>query len=144
MSSRDWSKFVVRVPVYTDAQTTPDGAVVKPQDYIQTGDKYEWRWHGWSDDVVERGTFLDANGKDFLKFVFGKAGIVSVQIKIEEGAAIVELTQEEIPVDEESKFSFHVGCSTGWTFYLANLKSVLEGGLDLRNKNIKLQKVLNS
>ena len=166
MGLRDWSKFVVRVPVYTDVQKIYDlwatraglekwflrkaeftkfnGALVNLQDYIQKGDKYEWLWHGWGDDVVERGTFLDANGKDFLKFIFGKAGVVSVQIKMEEGAAIVELVQEEIPDDEESKFSFHVGCSNGWTFYLANLKSVLEGGLDLRNKNINLQKVLNA
>jgi hypothetical protein len=33
---------------------------------------------------------------------------------------------------------------TGWTFYLANLKSVLEGGLDLRNKNARLQRLVNA
>jgi len=52
--------------------------------------------------------------------------------------------QEEIPTDEKSMQSFYVGCKTGWTFYLANMKSILEGGIDLRNKNEKLQQMLNS
>jgi hypothetical protein len=32
----------------------------------------------------------------------------------------------------------------GWVFYLANLKSFPEGGIDLRNKNEKLKSVINS
>lgn len=34
--------------------------------------------------------------------------------------------------------------SVAGTFYLANLKSILEGGVDLRNKNEALKKMLNS
>lgn len=30
------------------------------------------------------------------------------------------------------------------TFYLANLKSVLEGGLDLRNKNVNIPNVISA
>jgi hypothetical protein len=56
----------------------------------------------------------------------------------------VELVQEEIPTDENGKQIFHLGCKSGWTFYLANLKSIFEGGIDLRNRNTKLQDVLNS
>jgi hypothetical protein len=37
-----------------------------------------------------------------------------------------------------------VGCGEGWTFYLTNLKSILEGGVDLRNKEMKLKNVINS
>lgn len=37
-----------------------------------------------------------------------------------------------------------VGCGEGWVFYLANLKSILEGGIDLRNKNDAIRNVLNS
>ena len=56
----------------------------------------------------------------------------------------MELTQEKIPLDEESKVNYHLGCMEGWTFYLANLKSILEGGIDLRNKNVNLTKVINA
>ncbi len=39
--------------------------------------------HDWSDETVKRKIVLEANGKDFFKFSFGKAGIVSVTIKTE-------------------------------------------------------------
>jgi hypothetical protein len=39
---------------------------------------------------------------------------------------------------------FFIECGLGWTFYLANLKSILEGGLDLRNKNPEIQKMINA
>ncbi len=163
---QNWSKFVKRIPVKADTQklyeswasqsglekwflrkaefTTSDKKVLNREDLVSMNDTYEWLWHGWSDDVVERGTILEANGKDYLKFSFGKPGIVSVSIKEEENENIVELIQEEIPTDEESMINFFVGCSEGWTFYLTNLKSILEGGIDLRNKNVKLEKVINS
>lgn len=37
----------------------------------------------------------------------------------------------------------HIGYKTGWTFYLANLKSILEGGIDLRNRNPDAGEMLN-
>jgi hypothetical protein len=52
--------------------------------------------------------------------------------------------QDEIPVNETAMHNWHLGCKTGWTFYLANLKSIYEGGIDLRNKNINLHEVINS
>jgi len=54
------------------------------------------------------------------------------------------LTQDQIPTDEQSRYDYHVGCSTGWSFYEGNIKSVLEGGMDLRNKNPGLTNVINS
>jgi hypothetical protein len=69
---------------------------------------------------------------------------VRIQIKTEEDTSIVELLQYDIPVDEKGKVNFHLGCAEGWVFYLANLKSVLEGGIDLRNKNEKFKKMINS
>jgi hypothetical protein len=124
--------------------TKADGKLRKKTDPVQKGDTYEWMWFGYSDDVMERGKILKVNGKNLFQFTFGKAGIVTVKIKKMMGKAFVELTQEKIPLDETSKVNFHLGCSTGWTFYLANLKSILEGGLDLRNKNEKLERVINS
>ncbi|MOA18137.1 hypothetical protein D3C78_1384290 [compost metagenome] len=101
-------------------------------------------WFGYDDETIERGQVLEVNGKDFLKFTFGKAGVVSVELKQEEGETVVEITQSEIPTDERSKVYYHLGCSEGWTFYLANLKSVTEGGIDLRNKNEKIKRVVSS
>jgi uncharacterized protein YndB with AHSA1/START domain len=166
MQVYDWSRFVLRVPIkasrekiykaWTSQQgleswflrkaefTKADGQTRKDTDSVQIADKYEWLWHGWPDDVVERGVILQENGSDLLKFTFGKAGNVTVTVKQEEGEHILELLQDEIPTDEKSQVTYHMGCTKGWLFYMTNLKSILEGGIDLRNRNMQLTDVLNS
>ena len=87
---------------------------------------------------------METNGKDLFKFKFGAAGNCTVKIYEEEGEKIVELIQDQIPTDEKGKQNWHIGCKTGWTFYMANMKSMLEGGIDLRNKNEKIQNVITA
>jgi uncharacterized protein YndB with AHSA1/START domain len=122
----------------------PDGSLRSKSELVGKGDTYKWLWHGYDDDTVEHGSILECNNRDLFKFSFGKAGNCTVRIYEEQGETIVELVQDEIPVEEDSKHYYHVGCKTGWTFYFANLKSLYEGGIDLRNKNIELQNMLNS
>ena len=165
-STHDWRRFVVRINVNAPAEKLYDawitrtgieywflrfseykkpGGIVRGDDEpVEKGDSYLWRWHGYPDSVTEEGTILELNGKDFFKFSFGKAGICSVTIKREQGETIVEMLQENIPTDEKGMQHYHVGCKTGWTFYFANMKSLFEGGIDLRNRNEKLQDMLNS
>ena len=161
----DWSRFELRIDVKCNiedayqawatkqglekwflrkANFTNSGLAVGPADYVHKGDEYEWYWFGWSDEMVEKGTILEANGKDLLRFVFGNAGEVSIRIFPEKDIMIVELRQEKIPLENNGQVNFHLGCSKGWVFYLANLKSILEGGIDLRNKNDQLKNVINS
>jgi uncharacterized protein YndB with AHSA1/START domain len=121
-----------------------DGSLRENDEPVETTDTYRWRWHGWPDDTTETGTILKCNGTDCFSFSFGNAGNCTVTIKKEQGETIVELLQEDIPDTEEGRHQWHLGCKTGWTFYLANLKSLLEGGIDLRNKNEKLNQVINS
>lgn len=165
MSNYDWTKFTVRIPVKASVEklywcwATREGMeywFLRLSEYkngnelrnddepAQKGDTYRWRWHGWPDEMTEEGTILESNGKDVFKFSFGKAGNCRVQIKKEEGETIVELMQDEIPDDEQGRHYWHLGCKTGWTFYFANLKSLLEGGIDLRNRNEALKNVVNS
>lgn len=166
MGKNGWTGFTKRIPIKahkTDifqslatqegiekwflrlAEFTRENGEIRNQDeFVQSGDSYSWFWFGWSDDVNQKGRILETNGKDFIKFTFHDPMEVSVRILEEDGEKVVELTQENIPPDEDSKTNFFVGCGEGWTFYLANLKSVLEGGIDLRNKNENIQKVINS
>lgn len=132
--------WFLRMSEYRD-----DAGVLRNNDeLVQKGDTYRWRWHGWGDEATEEGRVLDCNGKDRFKFSFGKAGDCTVNIKNELGYTIVELLQENVPDDDTGKQTWHVGCKTGWTFYLANLKSLCEGGIDLRNKDEQLQNMLNA
>jgi uncharacterized protein YndB with AHSA1/START domain len=166
MENYDWSKFTLRVDIKASASAvysawaTSDnletwflrradffitGEVRREKSsFIQTGDNYMWRWFGYDDNTTERGKILEANGKNQLRFTFAGDCMVTVNVKLEQVRSIVELTQENIPIDEASRVRLHHGCSSGWIFYLANLKSVMEGGIDLRNKNEKLRNVITS
>ncbi len=166
MSNYNWSTFTTRIAVHASIEKLywcwaakegieswflrlseykkPDGTLLTNNEYAEKGDQFKWLWHGWPDEVSEQGTIINCNGTDFFKFSFGKAGDCTVSIYDEEGQMIVELMQENIPDDEHGKQQWHVGCKTGWTFYLTNLKSLLEGGIDLRNRNTFLKNVINS
>lgn len=165
MSTINWSTFTVRIDVNASTEQlyaawttragieswflrlseykSADGSIRKDDELVQKGDTYKWMWYGWPDDTVEHGTVLDCNGRDTFKFSFGKAGICTVRIYKELDETIVELVQENIPDDEEGKQMWHVGCKTGWTYYLTNLKSVYQAGVDLRNKKEGIGKLLN-
>lgn len=166
MAEYRWDQFTVRIPVRQNAdalyrawtrQHDLEGWFVRYSPFISAegnprarneevlaGDTYTWRWHGYGDEAEEKGKILECNGKDYLKFTFGKAGVCAVTIKPEGEMCVVEITQNDIPVDDKSRAQYHVGCQTGWTFYLAILKSIMEGGLDLRNKNEALKGVVSS
>jgi uncharacterized protein YndB with AHSA1/START domain len=110
----------------------------EPDEFILKEDTYEWYWHGYDDNTVETGQILEANGTDFIKFTFSGGSTVSISLYSRNGVSIVELLQENIPVEQDPSKNLYVQCQVGWTFYLANLKSVLEGGVDLRNKKLEV------
>ena len=164
--SYGWNKFVKRITVHAEMQaiynawatqkgieswflryakfSTPENIVRNPEQFIEAGDTYFWLWHGYSDEVYEKRKIIEANGKDLLRFDFSGDCIVTVRVKTEGSENIVELTQENIPEDNDPATNLYVGCGEGWTFYLTNLKSVLEGGLDLRSKNMQISNVINA
>ena len=166
MSDYDWSKFMLRIPVKVSPEIIyrawatqegieswfvrtalffrPDNSQRSENEFIQKGDRYTWLWHGYDDETVEHNDILEANGEDTVSFVFAGHCIVTVTIGMLDTETIVQLTQENIPTGEEGKVDIHIGCMEGWTFYLANLKSILEGGIDLRNRNMKIGKVINA
>lgn len=161
----DWSRFIVRIDVKASREalyeawtsqemlelwflrlaefTSPQGNVRGRFEKIEQGDTYKWLWHGYDDNSVEYGEVLVADGSIF-RFTFGKAGICTVSVREVAGENVIELLQEQIPVDEKGKQYYHIGCQAGWTFYFANLKSILEGGIDLRNRNEQLRNMINS
>lgn len=163
MEDIDWSTFCRRISIKADKQVIYDHWIsqdklerwfLKKAEFVDTqghikgrtvsidiNDSYTWMWHG--SDHVGEGEVLDINYKDYLKFTF-LGCMVEVFIKTIDGEVLVELTQSDIPLNEASRLSHFVGCTRGWTFYLTNLKSILEGGIDLRNRNDRLNNVINT
>ena len=124
--------------------TKPDGTLRNRDEFAQQEDKYKWLWFGYDDSIAEEKEILEANDNDMLRFSFSGGCIVTVSLKEEAGETICELVQQ-MPMDNESEQRyFYIECGKGWTFYMANLKSILEGGIDLRNKNVAIQNVINA
>lgn len=166
MSEYDWSKFKIRITINADmaavykSWTSRQGlekwflrsAIFQNSnqesrhrtEFVHAGDEYEWLWFGYSDDVKERGKVISANGRDQFQFTFTANCLVTVNIYLERGEMICELIQSYIPTDEKSKQELHIGCMMGWNFYLTNLKSILEKGKDLRNKNERISNLINA
>lgn len=118
------------------------GVAIGSGENVSAGYRYEWSWFLY--DVTEHGTITKANGKDHLQFTFAGDCLVDVRLSEKAGHIIVALTQSNIPTDDTSKKQYRLGCDTGWSFYLVNLKSIYEGGLDLRNKQEKLKGMLDA
>ena len=166
MLSFDWKQFTKRITIKAPAKaiydawatqqgveswflrlaqfTKPDGLVRAKNNHIEKGDKYKWLWYGYDDSFAEAGEIISANGWDKLKFSFSGGCIVTVSIKQEQGENICELLQQMPMEDVDEQQYFYIECGKGWTFYLANLKSILEGGHDLRNKNQNIHQVVNA
>ena len=166
MDINEFSRFKLRVNINApieqvyNAWTTPDGleswflrnAAFSDNDgnardkstHVQQGDSYSWYWHGYSDAVVEHGKVLAIGDGNRFEFTFSLECKVSISIYIEAVETICELVESGLPVDEETIRRHYAGDSRGWLFYLANLKSILEGGLDLRNKKEEIQDVITS
>ncbi len=107
-----------------------EGNGLEPGAHASAGDSFKLGWHMGHTDG---GKFLEANGEDRLLYTFGEDIQVAVDLEaMEDGSVMVTLTQTQDRSDEEN-LRILLGYKEGWAFYLANLKSVLEGGLDLRN-----------
>jgi len=119
-----------------------EGKEISLSENITSNCTYEWNW--FAQNSHEEGIVKEANGTDFLEFTFAGNCTVKVQLSRIKDQTLVELSQIEIPLDDASKENIRLGCAFGWTFYLLNLKSVLEGGIDLRNKDNELKGVVNN
>lgn len=162
----NWKRFTKRIPIKASAKsifdawttqqgleqwflslaefTRPDGSIRERNSRVEAGDRYKWRWFGYDDSVTEESKIFSINGWNEFRFGFTGGCIVTVSVKQEEGEMICELVQDMPMDDPEQQQFFFIECGKGWTFYLTNLKSFLEGGSDLRNKNMNIKAVINA
>lgn len=163
MKDFDWTQFTRKIAIKTDVQSVYN-AWANPEiittwflgkaDYEdangkekdtsvlnQKGDVYHWMWHIY--DIRESGKIIEANGKDLFSFTFAGDCIVEIKLEQIEDYTQLSLVQKEIPTSDDAKEGIRLGCHTGWSFFLVNLKSVLEGGLDLRNKEERFRGINN-
>jgi uncharacterized protein YndB with AHSA1/START domain len=138
----DWSQFTQRVAVaapvdkvfrmWTDPKQLSSWFVSEAKMDLKKGGEYEWTWFGGS---KEEGKILGVKKPNKIIFTFAHS-ICEVEVKKDKRGSLVILRQYDIPTGDEEKVNIHLNCSCGWTFYLTNLKTYLEFGIDLReNEN---------
>jgi hypothetical protein len=164
MENFDWTQFKCKIPVEApvhilyDAWTIPseierwflsdasfftsEGKPTEKSDRIQAGYTYKWQWFLW--DGTEEGKVTKVNGKDHIQFTFAGDCLVDVYLEAYDKGTIISISQSNIPTDNKSKRDVRLGCFSGWSFYLVSIKSIYEGGLDLRNKDVTLKMMTNS
>jgi uncharacterized protein YndB with AHSA1/START domain len=131
-------KWFLSMAIFVDADNKP----INKDTSIEKGFAYEWNWYLY--DTTEHGKINYANGKDYIQFTFAGECLVDIKLSTNDDYVIVELTQKNIPIDDNSKQGIRLGCDSGWSFFLVNLKSIYEGGLDLRNKHKNFKGMLNN
>jgi len=136
--ARELEKWFLKEVIFTDDA----GTLIGPEVNVTAGSAYNWFWYLYKDPMP--GMIKQANGKDFIQFSFEGECLIDVNLTEKAGYTIVELRHFNIPTDDHAKQFIRLGCASGWAFYLVNLKSVYEGGIDLRNKDEHLQPMINN
>lgn len=116
--------------------TMQDASQRHSTECIDPGDHYHWRWH---QDLATSGVICDVVPNEQIRFTFGKqspdsdvAVMVTVQVEeLGDGYTKLSLTQENM-ADSDYGRHYHLSCNLGWSFFMTNLKGLLEHGIDLR------------
>ncbi len=97
----------------------------------------------WPDGTTDRGEITVLVAPINFEFTwYDGQGRVRVYLSAIDSGTLIELTHTVASIGEQQLVEY-VDCRDGWTFYLSNLKSVIEGGLDLRDINVDLPNLVN-
>lgn len=139
----DWTQFTQKVAVAAPVEKVfrmwTDPAQLKtwfPADAkinLKKGGEYEWKLAA---GVKEKGKVLSVRKPSKLSFTFA-GSVCDVTFKKDKRGSLVTLHQHNIPETEKGRYDIFLNCSCGWTFYLTNLKTFLEYGIDLRDSGAR-------
>ena len=141
----DWSKFFLRIAIkappekvfkaWTDGKIVSKWFSVKAEIEPKKNGRIYYEW--LANDKLETKVIEIVKNRKFV-IPFGSKGvIVEVKIKKDGRGSICELRQYNMKTGPKDRVGMHMGCKTGWVFFLTNLKSYLEHGIDLRSHDKK-------
>ncbi|MCY3412836.1 MAG: SRPBCC domain-containing protein [Candidatus Heimdallarchaeota archaeon] len=120
-----------------NAEYTKNNGEIRQGDVgIQVGDQYYWRWH---QNLETRGIVLKIVPQSLIEFTFGKKSkdseenvVVRFEVDYKDGETIFSITQDNMGGELSDQALYHLSCNMGWSFFMTNMKAVLEYGIDLR------------
>ncbi|MEO8664169.1 MAG: SRPBCC domain-containing protein [Ignavibacteria bacterium] len=107
---------------------------------IQKGDSYLWTW--LNKDLELKGIITAVDENKIFQFTFSPLYIVTIKINSEGNKTMLTLKQEYQESAVMDEFNF-INCCTCWVFFLTNLKSVIEHGIDLREAEADDEMLVN-
>ncbi len=120
--------------------SAPDGTERKENDLIQQGDSYKWHW--LAKNLSLEGNVLEAQKNNLAAFTFGSLFTVTITLKEDKGRTLFTLTHQYAKGAAKNDFAY-INCCVCWAFFITNLKSVLEHGIDLRETEIDNEALVN-
>jgi uncharacterized protein YndB with AHSA1/START domain len=136
---RAWAvpREIIRWYIAKASYVAADGTPRPESEVVASGDEYQWEWH---QDLRSKGTVLEVEENERLVFTFGDKEpgsgqkiIVTVTVSaVEDGTTLLRLVQENMADTPEAHVRWHMQCNLGWSFFMTNLKGLLEYGIDLR------------
>ena len=104
-------------------------------------DTYHWVWKGKNYEL--QGQVLDCDvQRKRISFTLGEACTVEITLTEHEGSTLLKLTQQAVPGKTYDQMR-QVNSYAYWTFFLTNLKSVVEHEIDLREDTFTVEGLLN-
>ena len=110
--------------------TRPDGVERATNEIAEPGDKFVWRWQNGRRVL---GKYQKPEADNEVRFTFGESKIC-ISVKPYRGGSLLRLKQYDIPETEEARMHVHANCRGGWVYFLTVLKTLLENGVDGRDK----------
>ena len=110
--------------------TRPDGVERAPDERAEPEDKYVWRWQNGR---CVLGEYRQPQADNEVRFTFGESKIC-ISVKPYRDGSLLRLRQYDIPETEEARMHIHANCRGGWVYFLTVLKTLLEKGVDGRDK----------
>ena len=120
--------------------TSPTGTVRKANEKAKRGDRYIFKW--LAKDLSAAGEVLEADDISLFKFSFGTSFVVTITVTVKGTRTLFTLKQQYKEGAEKNDFA-HINCCVCWGFFIANLKSVSEGGFDLREVHSNDESLVN-
>lgn len=120
--------------------TDPSGNRINAADTARKDDTFHWLW--LNKDLSIKGRVLEAINNELFSFTFGQSFEVEISLKEQNGRVLLTLHQKYSARAEKNDFA-HINCCACWIFFLTNLKSVLEHGIDLRETLIDDESLVN-
>ena len=141
----DWSRFLLKIAIkaspekvfkaWTDGKIVSRWFSVKAEIEPKKNGRIYYEW--LAGDKLEARIIEIVKNRKFVIPFGSKGERLEVKIKKHGSGSICELRQYNMKTGPKDRVNMHMGCKTGWVFFLTNLKSYLEHGIDLRSHDKK-------